>query len=246
MSLKPKTLLILFILSLVYMNCNKKNNLYKIKATIDGVKENSKVVLFSYEENKVIDSTTIKNGEFNFTGNVKYPFPAVISIDDDWLLMNFWVEKGEILINTDKQTIKKYEEDDIHPFVKANKINSLSQRYNAFMKPLQDEKALKYKQMKKGIISELDFKKQIDTICDLAYSFLNKKENVDNYFSLSEIIGYKEGISKKDLNAYYIQLSNRLKKSPKGKVLNSFLTYKGVKVGEIAPNIITRDLKGKK
>lgn len=245
MTLKKLNFLIFPIILLILINCNndEKNKFYEIKANITGVKENSKVVLFSYEENKVIDSTIIKNGKFTFNGKIEYPFTAGVSIDDDRLFLQFWVENGKILIKTDKQTIKKFQGNYIEA-VKGNEINPLNLRYIKFLKPSQDKKALKYMEMKKGIISEKEFQAQIDTIYGLVYNFFSKKSNADNYLSLSEIINYKEGIPKKDLNNYYSKLSKNLKESPKGKALYNYIKYSGVIVGEVAPDITAKDIKG--
>ncbi|WP_445750061.1 redoxin domain-containing protein [Polaribacter sp.] len=235
---------------LVFINCTKtdkttKTEFYQINATIKGVKENSKVALFNYDEKKVIDTTIIKHGKFYFKGNLEFPFQAAISIDDEWLMIPFWAEKGEISINTDKQTIIKFRGDDSKYFATGKEINPLYQRYNEFMKPSQNIKGEKYQLMKKGIISEKEFQQQIDTIFKLVFQFFNDESNADNYLSLSEMINYREGIPKKDLKIYYNKLSQKLKDSPKGKALYAYFTYNGVKVGEIAPEIIAKNVNGK-
>ncbi|PQJ74696.1 TlpA disulfide reductase family protein [Polaribacter gangjinensis] len=250
MTYKKINFLIFSIIFLVFINCTKtdktnESNFYEINATIKGVKENSKVTLVNYEENKVIDSTIIKNGKFRFKGKVDFPFFAAVFVDDDWFDIQFWVEKGEILINTDKQTILKFREDGSKYFATGNEINPLYQRYNTFMKPSENKKGEKYQLMKKGIISEKDFQQQIDTIYKLVFQFFNDESNADNYLSLSEMINYREGIPKKDLKIYYNKLSKKLKNTPKGKALYDYFTYDGVKVGEIAPEIIAKNVNGK-
>lgn len=112
MNLKKIFLLFNLLTVITLFNCTKTDKInesdyYEINATIKGVKENSKVVLLNYDEKKVIDSTIIKNGKFYFKGNIEFPYEAAISIDDEWLMIPFWVEQGEISISTDKQTLKK-------------------------------------------------------------------------------------------------------------------------------------------
>lgn len=232
-----------------FINCTKTDktneiDFYEIKASIKGLKENSKVLLFNYEKEEVIDSTIVNQGKFNFKGKLEFPFQAGIMIDDgEKMLMGFWVEEGEILIETDRETLKKrrFQTND---FAKGNKINTLTQKYNKFIEPYQNRKGEKYQQMKNGIISEKDFQKYEDSILTATFNFFNDKSNADNYFSLTNIIYFKEGISKKDLKNYHYKLSQKLKDSPKGKALYDYFTYEGVKVGEIAPEIITKNVNG--
>jgi peroxiredoxin len=248
MTSKKINFLILSITFLVFINCTKtdktnETNFYEINATIKGVKENSKVLLFNYEKEEVIDSTIINQGKFYFKGKLEFPFQAAISIDDEWLLIPFWVEQGKISINTDKKTLKK-SEFDYKEFVKGGEINDINLKFNKYIEPSQNIKGEKYQLMKKGVISEKEFQNQIDTIFKNVNAFFINDSNADNYFSLSQMINYKEGIPKKDLKIYYNKLSQKLKDSPKGKALHDYFTYDGVKVGEMAPEIIANNVNG--
>lgn len=246
MNSKTINFLLFFIILLIFTKCNnqEKPNHFKLKANIKGIKENSKVLLYNYEKEEVIDSTIVNQGKFNFKGKLEFPFQAGIMIDDgEKMLMGFWVEEGEIIIETDRETLKK-KQFQTNDFVKGNKINTLTQKYNKFIEPYQNRKGEKYQQMKNGIISEKDLQKYEDSILTATFNFFNDKSNADNYFSLTNIIYFKEGISKKDLKNYHNKLSQKLKDSPKGKALYDYFTYEGVKVGEIAPEIITKNVNG--
>lgn len=233
-----------------FINCTKTDktneiDFYEIKASIKGLKENSKVLLFNYEKEEVIDSTIVNQGVFNFKGKLEFPFQAGIMIDDEEkILIGLWAEEGEILIETDKETIKE-NQFKTNDFVIGNEINPLNLSFQNLSKKLYDKKDEKYKELKKGIISEKDFQKYKDSILTITYNFFNDESNADNYFSLSQMIYFKEGISKKDLKNYYEKLSQKLKDSPKGKALYDYFTYDGVKVGEMAPEIIAKDVNGK-
>ncbi|PQJ74692.1 TlpA disulfide reductase family protein [Polaribacter gangjinensis] len=245
MKTKKINLAIITLLLFIFSNCKneQKSNHFEINAIIKGVKENSKVVLLNYDEKKVIDSTIIKNGKFYFKGNIEFPYEAAISIDDEWLMIPFWVEQGEISISTDKQTLKKSNLG-YHEIIKGGVINDMNLKFNKYIEPSQNKKGLKYKEMKEGVISEKEFQNQIDTIFKNVNAFFKNDSNANNYFSLSQMINYREGIPKKDLKIYYNKLSKKLKDSPKGKALHDYFTYDGVKVGEIAPEIIAKNVKG--
>lgn len=239
--------LLFFIILLFFTKCNNKEdpNHFKIKANIKGVKENSKVLLFNYEKEEVIDSTIVRNEKFNFNGQLEFPFQAGIMIDDgEKMLISFWVEEGEILIKTNQETLKK-NQFKTNDFVIGNKINPLNIKYQKFLEKIQVIRNGKYQQMKNGIISEKEFQKYNDSILTVTFNFFNDTKNADNYFSLTNIIYYKETLSKKDLKIYYNKLSKKLKDSPKGKALYDYITNEGVKVGEIAPEIIAKNVNGK-
>ncbi|MBG7610906.1 AhpC/TSA family protein [Polaribacter sp. BAL334] len=249
MNLKKIFLLFNLLTVITLFNCTKTDKInesdyYEINAIIKGVKENSKVVLLNYDEKKVIDSTIIKQGKFYFKGKIEFPFEAAISIDDEWLMIPFWVEQGEISISTDKQTLKKSNLG-YHEFIKGGEINDMNLKFNKYIEPSQVKKGLKYKEMKEGVISEKEFQNQIDTIFKNVNAFFKNDSNANNYFSLSQMINYREGIPKKDLKIYYNKLSQKLKDSPKGKALYDYFTYDGVKVGEIAPEIIAKNVNRK-
>ncbi|MBG7610908.1 AhpC/TSA family protein [Polaribacter sp. BAL334] len=250
MTYKKIYFLIFSIIFLVFINCTKNDKInesdyYEINATIKGVKENSKVLLYNYEKEEVIDSTIVNQGKFNFKGELEFPFQAGIMIDDgEKILIGLWAEEGEIIIETDIETIKE-NQFKTNDFVIGNEINPLNLSYQNLLKKLYAKRNEKYQQMKNGIISEKDFQKYKDSILTITYNFFNDKSNADNYFSLSQMIYFKEGISKKDLKNYYDKLSQKLKDSPKGKALYDYFTFEGVKVGEIAPEIIAKNVNGK-
>lgn len=234
--MKSNLFIVLSLFLLLTMCKEEKNNQFKIKGIINGIKDSTKVILFDYENFKVIDSAIINNGQFNFRGNIDFPFEAATLIKDENLLIQFWIEKGDIYINTNKERIKRFQ-GNYNVDVKGKEINPLILRFNKHMETSQQKKALYYTKMSKGEISENDYDIYINLVYKRVYDFLVDDSNANNYFSLSEIINYKEGISKKQLKSYYNKLSKKLKKSPKGILLKNYIETKVVLVGSMAPDI---------
>ena len=92
----------------MFANAQKK---YTISGTINPSENNSKIFIIEYSnEVKIIrDSTTIKNGKFEFKGNIKEPDFLTLTLDKsgESFGLPFVLEEGKIVIVFDKENIEK-------------------------------------------------------------------------------------------------------------------------------------------
>ncbi len=241
----------IFLIVIFIVGCtSKNNNTFHLKAHIKGIKEEAKVLLFNYDKFQVMDSTTIKNEAFEFKDVIEYPYEAAVLIKEDTLLIQFWIEQGEISINSNKETLKETGMN-YSPYVKSEKINPIIQDYLKLTEPYHNKKAEAYNKLTSNLISEKEYEvkekeyeKYLDTIYKVSYDFLMRNSN--NYFSLSEMINYKEEYSQEQLDNYYNKLPSRLKESPKGMLLKEYMESSIVNVGDVAPEITGKNLEGRK
>lgn len=230
--------LFFLVILIIILSCNTKENFFEIRGKVDGVKDNSVVYLFDYGLNKLVDSTYIANNEFSFKGDIIYPSNAAIAIKDSEVFIHFWLEKGEILINSSKKGITREGESNVI----GGTINTIAQKYERMVSPLQEKQALAYKKLTKNLIREQDFQKYVDTITKASFEFFLREPN--NYFTLSQMNEYKTVLKKREVKRYYEKLTFSLKESPKGKLLKEYIDAKELLVGDKVSDIKGENLKG--
>ncbi len=235
----------LFITSLLFIisSCTTKDkDQYHFKANIENITENANVLLFNYDIMKVVDSTTVKDGIIEFKGTTKYPFEAAIRVVEDTLTVLFWMEHNKVTLNTSKEIAKKLGLN-YNLEVRGGKINEALKQYTNKIKPFHKRYTDLYNNNKDTLNKKQKLNQLLNKQIDASYDFFI--DNPNNYFSLDELIKLKHNYSKELLENYYNKLSKDLQQSPKGKLLKDYILSSGVQIGDLAPNIITKDLQGK-
>ncbi|WP_445721851.1 redoxin domain-containing protein [Flavobacterium sp.] len=89
-----------------YANAQKQ---FTISGTINSSVNNSKIFIEEVKDNTPIlkDSTVIKNGKFEFKGNIESLDIAFIKLEKDKAGLPFILEKGKIAITFDKDSLNK-------------------------------------------------------------------------------------------------------------------------------------------
>jgi peroxiredoxin len=116
-----KSILVLF--SVLAISCAKENK-YVVSASIDGVEDGRKVYLNFVDGNKLsaIDTVTVTNNAFTFTGIVESPDVYFISVDQIRNNFPFILENDEINLTMYKDSINT-------SIIEGTKENDLLQEY---------------------------------------------------------------------------------------------------------------------
>ena len=233
---------------------------YVIEGNVGKINTPAKVFLTHREGSlTVTDSTTISNGIFIFTGEVKditranmvidYKGVGIANLDrkvrQDALLV--YLVNGKTLI-TSADSLSKAK-------VTGTKVNEDLQRYTAFMKPVTDaEEALnkeyysatKEKQQSKDFSDYIDKK---DSLIDVQSQDMNKQyiaDNPDSYMSLQavrNISGPYPDVTV--IEPAFNKLSPALRATTSGVAYQKYInTLKTVMVGAMAPEFAEADTNG--
>jgi len=116
-----KSILVCF--AIIAISCSKEKN-YIITASIDGVEDGRKVFLNVVDENKLsaIDTTTVTNNTFTFTGNIEATDVYFISVDEIRNNFPFILENDDITLTMYKDSINA-------SIIEGTKENDLLQEY---------------------------------------------------------------------------------------------------------------------
>jgi len=233
---------------------------YVIEGKVGKISAPAKVFLTHREGSlTVTDSTTISNGIFIFTGEVKditranmlidYKGVGITNLDrkvkQDALLV--YLVNGKTVI-TSADSLSKAK-------VTGTKVNEDNQRYIAFVKPATDAEialnaeyyaAPKEKQQSKDFGDYIDKK---DSLIDVQAQDLNKQfiaANPDSYMSLQALRGI--GGPYPDytvLEPFFNKLSPSLRATTAGVAYQKYInTLKSVAVGAMAPEFAEADTNG--
>ncbi|MDU8886829.1 TlpA disulfide reductase family protein [Yeosuana sp. MJ-SS3] len=116
--------IILVCFAILAISCNKEKN-YTISASLEGVEDGRQVLLNIVDENKLtaIDTTTVLNNAFTFTGTVETPDVYFISIDQ--IRNNF-----PFILENDKISLTMYKDSINASVIEGTKENDLLQEYS--------------------------------------------------------------------------------------------------------------------
>lgn len=239
-----------------------QNKSYTLTGKLTEAKEGSKIYLYAYKENLQKDSAIVKNGTFEFTGNLNAPVqaqllllhgpkPAKISLplQGELDFRTLYLDEGIIKVNgTDSIkdlviTNSKINDED----KKLSQVVGLLQQkvqstYNDFKRaPVQKQKDSAFMIASDGKITKLW--KDIE-----AAKLQFAKENPDSYVSLNAVFELTRG---RTMNYYtmdkaYQSLSDRYKNSVLGKnTKQMILTGINTTVGSQAIDFSQPDANGK-
>lgn len=213
---------------LVLLSCDSKpeksqQSEYSIKAKIQGLNNNTKVLLVEIKEksSKILDSTVVQNNSFEFKGVIYNPIKAQLiywnSDLNNYQNIDFWLESADMKINTN---INEFTNNQIT----GSELNNIQIAFNNATKEVYRKSGLK------ALHSEV-------------YKFVSKNPN--SMVSLSTIFNSRKNYSKNQIQTYYNLLDSNYKNSELGKSLNDYLVTTELKQGDLFRDIIANDLEGK-
>ncbi|WP_418637778.1 redoxin domain-containing protein [Winogradskyella sp.] len=231
----------IILLAIVFFSCNTSmKNEFVFKASLTGFTDSTQVVLLNIDDHKVVDTTYLVKNTFKISGTLENPFFARILLGDkEKIMIDFWIENGTLQLESDKNSLIQ-NSGGLNPDIKGGVLNELSQEYQLLIQAYRDSL---FKKQKDNKITKEDYQNSMGLIYKVAYEFILKNPN--NYFSLSEVLYYKNVLSKSELNLYFDQIPKELKESPNGKVLKKIIEEKILMEGDEIFNIVGENLEGK-
>jgi peroxiredoxin len=228
---------------------------YTVKGTLGTYNAPAKVYLRYRIEKKVkIDSVTLKNGNFQFTGTISGdPVYANLMFNAKGTGMNYndyksiYLEKGTITI-TGAGLLGSAK-------VSGTKANEDNVRYDDALKPANDaydaldvkKKAADTTQQKSESFQRENNK--AEKAIEVQEAEASKKfiqENPDSYISLIKLDGYAYSADYVDIAPLFNGLSDNIKQTDAGKKFAERLPkLKAVALGAIAPEFAEADTSGK-
>ena len=243
---------------------------FTIKAKVGKLDKPAQAFLaYQLGANTVIDSATIVNGEFTFTGTITNPVNATMFIDykgegfEKYVAQNFsqgtgpaktadylgfYVEKGELGI-TSPDSLK-------HGKITGSKTTDDEAKLMAQLKPIMD-KAKALASEAKAATPEQQQSAAFQNSMQVKYKALQQEQkaslkgfivsNPDSYLSLlvlTSVSGPSPDVA--EVEPLFNSLSDELKNSDQGKQLKYELDkLKVTAIGSIAPDFIQNDANGK-
>ncbi|MHA7058963.1 redoxin domain-containing protein [Aquimarina sp. M1] len=215
------------------VDIESKEDEYHILGTLKNLADSTWIYL--REDNKIADSTLIINEKFEFRGSVDEPsffFFVVGKTNREYF--SLWAENLKIIVEGEKGNLKKaiiiagltQKENDVF----NKKIDSLDIVFKKVIDQLQSPDADK---MSKEVRANL-IKKQNDLLTQMNQKGLEfVKEFPDSYVSGDLLQVYNTTWDKKTVEDLYDNLSDRIKSSKNGKVIERFLSLPETpKIGE--------------
>lgn len=232
--------------------------IFTVKGKVGNLNAPARVYLaYQLGANKFIDSASITNGSFTFTGRLIYPVGATLLLDHKGLgaanvdstadLLNFYLEKGEIDINgTDSARTAQ---------ITGSKLNDDSKRLIAQLKPIMDRAEKLGLEQKNATLAQqnsADFQNSIQT----RYKQLQTEQeaaikmfilsNPSSFLSLIAL--YQVGGPSPDpneLDSLFNSLSPEIKNTEYARVFKSNLDeLKHTGIGVTAPDFTQNDVNG--
>jgi peroxiredoxin len=223
---------------------------YTVQGKIGNYNAPAKVYIeYALNGKNVTDSTTVKDGNFQFTGKIGTPAQAYLILNEKGSGVGnsrdykaIYLEKGIIKVtSTDVMT---------NATIEGPKTNQENARYEAMMKPIYgEEEAIEVKQKAATTDeakSELNKEEKVAEAKETALSKKFIQDNPDSYISMNALESYAYGADYADIAPLYNALSPEVKASASGKEFGDRLPkLKAVALGAMAPVFAEADTSGK-
>ena len=256
-----KNLILLFAFTLTLVSCDKNGGgSYTINGIAPGFKNGTKVILQRQSEDGKstvsVDTVAITNEKFEITGEVDEPSLHGIAIENARGLLNLIVEKGDIKINVNRDTIFRskiagtYNNEEFQKFTLG--ISKLQKSVKQKLTDFEAKNATVMTEAQKTndtlIINRLrkeysDIQKAIGD-----YSINYSKNNPKSFISLLIVQSllnnpeYDLAFAKKSFESLDASLKDL---KPAKKLKEFFEKVAATEVGEKAPDFTAKDIKGK-
>jgi peroxiredoxin len=236
-----KTLLFLIVISIFSFTARAQDSAFTIKGKLEKIKAGT-IYLSIYQDAKTLkDSTTIKDGNFQFSGYVPAPFFATLTMPEkqnDYF--TFYIEPAEMVISGRADSLKLLSikgspvNDDDKMLKK--RLQTISKWENANSKIYEAA----YKEKNKRVMDSLD---EIDNKI-----LLEKRKVVADFVkdhpasmraAMAIMENFRYYAEASDVEPLYNYLDEKIKNSPKGKEIKQMIdVYANVAIGKPAPDII--------
>ncbi len=194
---------------------------YFIQGTIKNMADSTKI--YRNVDNKPVDSTFVIKEKFEFRGSVEEPTNMVFhtrNFQDGYIFS--WIENQDISIQAEKGKLQtaiiKAGKSQEEQYILTKRTDSLDKAYRSIQMLYQtkkvNEKNQDSVQQQLQIIKVASTKAMQDFIKDLPNS----------YISVSLLEVYLNSWDRKEISQLYAGLSDTIKTSIKGKLINDFLT----------------------
>jgi len=214
-------------------------------------------LIYAVNDNRVLDSTLLVNGSFQFTGTITDPTRAALIVSHDGTTLRKLAHSDGMQIYLDKGTIKLNSPDSISKApVTGSAINDDNQRLQAMLKPVSAKSAALNKEYmdacpekrkSKGFMDDIEKKDSLIGIDRNAILLSYIKSNPQTLISLDALKEYAGATP--DVNSIeplYNSLSANVKESYSGKLYSTYLfNLKRIAIGSTAPEFTEMDTAGK-
>ena len=243
-----KLLLSIVAASMTLAACNAQSG-YKVTGTVEGMPDGKAIIAtVNGSSLDTLAKADVKNGSFEFTGNVSEPTGAYIMVIGQRGAIPFMLENANITVNAGQAglTVTGSEGQKIYDQFMA--INTTTQQ--EAMKLQQEYQAANGDQAKMQAVQEAYAKLMTDAQTELI------KANPDSYVSTFVIVSGMGQMEYEQLKERYNLLGEKAKASAQGKAIAAQIAkLESTAIGQIAPNftittpegesISLYDIKGK-
>lgn len=242
----------------MWMGCDKvassaAADSYVIKGKIEGLKDGP-IYLFNPAEQKVLDTTEVKGGEFSFSG--KLAEPELLAIAQQSPISQFYAENATIEINGKLSDMPGMT-------ITGSKSQDEFKKFQGIFKPVND----KYQPIFQQLNTEMqtngmttpagqESQRKLEGVQGEFMAII--KDSIKNYIKrnpaspLNAFIAVSNfnpnqtmGISAKEMEEVYGLLSEPAKNSKYGKIFTTMLEAEKKWIGEQAPDFGQNDVNGK-
>lgn len=237
-----KNLFKIVFITIILISCENKDKGFIINGSIEGIEDNSLLILKDSEGIK-IDSTFSKKDRFTFMGKVEAPSECYLQYKNEGVYI--WIENVKIDFKS------KFPEMERNCIIKGGKEQELSNLANElslpYMKRIEEISIL----LRSGKISNKIEAQELNEELNIALKNLSKtlsdfgKKHYNSYVGLDLLYRTREHISKDSLIRIYEQLSPKLKQSKSANALKTFLYKKTVKTGHPFIDFEAKTIDGK-
>jgi len=251
--MKKMTLLMLAMApALLYAQSN-----YVLKGKIGNLNAPAKAYLISYiNDNRSIDSTTLVNGKFEFTGAISEPSRAILILSHDGANWRKQTSSDGMQLYLDKGTIELNSPDSLSKApIKGSSINADNQRLNDMLKQVNEKSSALNKEYmaasaeqrkSEAFQSEINKKDSLITIDRNVVLLTYIKSNPQTIISLDalkEYAGAKPDVTV--VEPIYNSLADNVKQTVSGKQFGTILNnIKKTAIGSMAPEFVQKDTAG--
>ena len=246
-----KLLLSIVAASMTLAACNAQSG-YKVTGTVEGMPDGKAIIAtVNGSSLDTLAKADVKNGSFEFTGNVSEPTGAYIMVIGQRGAIPFMLENANITVNAGQAglTVTGSEGQKIYDQFMA--INTTTQQ--EAMKLQQEYQAANGDQAKMQAVQEADAKLMTDAQAKETELI---KANPDSYVSTFVIVSGMGQMEHEQLKERYNLLGEKAKASAQGKAIAAQIAkLESTAIGQIAPNftittpegesISLYDIKGK-
>lgn len=236
-----KIICILSVILFFNYHAKSQDSSYVINGSLEKIKSGT-IFLKIYKESQTFqDSSTIKDGKFSFTGFVREPYFASLTMPDrneDYF--TFYVQPTTMQISGRGDSLKLLA-------VKGSSINDDDQLLKTRMKAISNWEATNSK-IYEAAYNDKNHK-VMDSLDQVDFDIMTAKRKIvasfvkENPNSLRGAMAILENFSyyaeASDVEPIYNDLSTEIKNSAKGKEIKKLIdTYAKVALGKAAPNIV--------